>query len=103
MGDLVMALRVSSPRVDEQGQAVLEYILLIAIIVGFYMAVTVGMSKIGLAKKLMLPITGAFAATYQYGHPKAKGYDNGGPTYHPRAEGGENNFRIFFNPDSGGS
>src|SRR4051794_33120519 len=98
MGGLVMAFRAFPPPDGEQGQAVTEYILLIAIIVSFYMMVTAGLSKMDLANKLMLSITGPFAAAYRYGHPKAKGYDNGGPSYHPRAEGGENNFRLFFNP-----
>jgi hypothetical protein len=83
---------------NENGQAVTEYILMMAMIVSIYLLFTAGLVRIGLAKKLMQPMTDTFTATYQFGHPKAKGYDNGGPEYHPRALGGQNNFRIFFNP-----
>jgi hypothetical protein len=85
---------------EEEGQAVTEYILMMASIVSLYLLLTAGLVRIGLAKKLMRPLTEQFAATYQYGHPKAKGYDNGGPEFHPRAvsSSGQNNFRIFFNP-----
>jgi hypothetical protein len=43
---------------------------------------------------------GPYAAAYQFGHTQAKGFDDGGPKFHPRADGGENNFRLFLNPDS---
>jgi uncharacterized protein (UPF0333 family) len=85
---------------NEEGQAVTEYILLMAVILMIYLMVTTTMAKIGLAKKLTTPLTTSFAAIYQYGHPLAKGYQNGGPMYHPRVEGGDNNFRIFFNPET---
>jgi hypothetical protein len=99
VGDSPLALKLVR---NEEGQAFTEYILLIAIIVGFYLSITAGMARIGLAQKLMAPITGAFAATYRYGSPTAKGYgDPGGPINHPRIEQGSNNFRIFYNPDTG--
>lgn len=87
---------------DEEGQAVTEYVLMLASIVSLYLLLTAGLVRIGLAKKLMMPLTTQFAAIYQFGHPKAKGYDNGGPEFHPRVSspGGQNNFRLFLNPRS---
>lgn len=87
---------------NEQGQAFTEYILLVAIVVGIYVTVMTGLKKVGLAAKLTKPLQTDFAAAYRFGHPKAKGYDNGSsPTYHPRVDdGGDHNFRIFLNPKS---
>lgn len=46
---------------------------------------------------LFKPIKTDFARAYQYGHPKARGWDEGGePDYHPRATVPDGrNFRIF--------
>ena len=86
---------------NEDGQAITEYMLLLATIVMFYVMLAAMLTKTGLAKKLAQTVTGPFAATYKYGLPTAKGFDEGGPELHPRATGG-NNFRIFFNPKIGG-
>jgi hypothetical protein len=83
---------------NRDGQAITEYILLIAAIVSFYMIVLKGMGQFRLDEKLMTPVTGDFAKAYRYGHVKAKGYDDGGPENHPRAIGGRGNFRIFISP-----
>jgi hypothetical protein len=52
-------------------------------------------------EKLMLPVSGEFARIYQYGHPKAKGFEDGSPEWHPRWVGaqGDTNFRIFIVQD----
>jgi hypothetical protein len=50
-----------------------------------------------LAQKLSRPIKEDFSRAYRYGHPQAKGMDDGGPEYHPRALG-SNSFRVFVNP-----
>jgi hypothetical protein len=71
--------------------------LLIAAIVSLFGIVRVGLVRFRLTEKLMKPLTEEFARTYQHGHPKTKGYDDGGPSLHPRAVGG-NNFRLFANP-----
>jgi Flp pilus assembly pilin Flp len=83
---------------NEEGQAVTEYVLMLAAIVSLYLLMTAGLVRIGLAKRLMTPLTTQFAAVYRYGHPKAKGFDDGGPEYHPRAmsSSGQNNFRLFI-------
>lgn len=85
------------PLQNEQGQGTIEYILLLV-------AVTLGAStmfklfrEFRIAEKLTRPITHEYANIYTYGHPKAKGFDDGGPELHPRAIGGKN-LRIFFNP-----
>jgi hypothetical protein len=84
---------------DEGGQTGLEWLLLIFVIVGGFVTVTAGMDRYQLASKIARPINTTFKRTYQYGHPKAKGYDDGGPEFHPRAtDRGNNNFRIFINP-----
>jgi hypothetical protein len=83
----------------ESGQGTLEYILLLAIVAVGFSVVMRHFSNADLASNMMAPIKGPFAATYRYGHPKAKGWDDGGPEYHPRAtDKGNNNFRIFINP-----
>jgi hypothetical protein len=85
---------------ENLGQAITEYLLLISFVVGFYLIISLGLKKLDLEFKLTLPIKAAFASAYRYGHTQAKGYDDGGPINHPRAEVvGENNFRIFYNPD----
>jgi hypothetical protein len=85
---------------DESGQAFVEYILLIAILVGFFLTATKWITQKGIQKKFVEAIMRPYVSAYRYGHTQAKGYDDGGPTFHPRIETGENNFRIFLNPDS---
>lgn len=81
---------------NEEGQTVVEYILLLSIVVALFATASAGLRKMGLTKMLLNPLQQQFAKTYQYGHPKAKGLDDGGPEYHPRlVQGGNNNFRIF--------
>ncbi len=86
-------------RGHQEGQAAIEYILLISSIIGFYVLISQVLTQSGFDKKLTTMLTGPFAAAYKYGHPKAKGYDEGSPDYHPRVDdGGNNNFRLFLNP-----
>lgn len=81
----------------ESGQATLEYVLLLTIVVSFFMIVSQGLERLGLADKLLKPITQDFAYAYKYGHPDARGYDEGDPKMHPRIDT-KGNFRIFINP-----
>lgn len=84
---------------DQSGQAVIEYILLLSVIVSFVMIFRKGIERFDLANKLARPVVSSFAAAYQFGHPKAKGFDsNGGPAFHPRAPStqGEGNYRLFI-------
>lgn len=88
---------------SRSGQTTVEYILLISIILTGASLVYKGLEKLNLSSRFKKPISGEFARAYRYGHPQAKGYEDGedynsgGPDMHPRIDGG-NNFRIFFNP-----
>lgn len=81
----------------ESGQATIEYVLILTIIVSFYIALMNVIDRLKLAERLMGPIVGSYAMTYKYGNPKAKGFDEGTPENHPRAViGGK--VRLFINP-----
>lgn len=84
---------------DQSGQAVTEYILLLSIVVAAFLLLSKGITDVGLSGKLLTPVKEDFANTYRYGHPKAKGFEDGGPLNHPRAYtgGSNNNFRLFIN------
>jgi len=81
----------------DSGQATIEYVLILSILVGFYMVLITAIEKGRLAERLMGPIVGSYAMTYKYGHPKAKGFDEGTPENHPRAVS-EGKVRLFINP-----
>jgi hypothetical protein len=83
-------------RSKEEGQAILEYILLLSIVTGFFVMLMSGLGKFDVGGKLMKPLSSDFAHAYRYGHPKALGYDDGGPLKHPRAIDGTDSFRIFY-------
>jgi hypothetical protein len=93
-----MALKTTANS-PESGQAVIEYILLLVVVVGAYATLASWAAKYGLAQKLTAPVTGDFAKAYQFGDVKAKGYEDGTPERHPRAVGCQDCFRIFINPD----
>ncbi len=84
---------------NEKGQAMLEYVLLLSILAVLMLVVMRGVRGMGLSARLVDWISGPYKSAYAYGHPKAKGFDDGGPKFHPRSdEAGENNFRLFINP-----
>ncbi len=84
---------------DESGQAVTEYVLLLAITLVFFLALSRGLALFKVEEKIMRPISQSYARAYRYGHPEALGYDDGGPKKHPRAIApGTESFRIFINP-----
>jgi hypothetical protein len=82
---------------NRRGQAITEYILMLSIIGILFATVMMGLGDRRILESLARPVTEEFARTYQYGHPKAKGFDDGGPEFHPRARSGRNSFRIFIN------
>lgn len=87
----------------EKGQAVTEYILLLAVIVGFFGLALRFLRQQQIGKQFLRPVTESFNYAYSYGHPNARGpNDPGGPRKHPRyvtGEGdGRENLRIFINP-----
>ena len=78
------------------GQAIVEYMLLISMIsLGFFIFMK-SLSNSGLGETLITPVTGRFQRAYKNGNPEAKGFDDGGPVKHPRAEVGQGSFRIFI-------
>lgn len=82
----------------ESGQALTEYVILLSMVLWLFLMASSWISRLGLDRKMASMVTGPFAAAYTYGHTQAKGLDDGGPTNHPRIDGGDGNFRIFYNP-----
>ena len=80
------------------GQAVLEYILLLAIVVSLFGFVLNLLSGTNMMTNLKKPLEQTFTYTYRYGHPDARGQENGGPKYIPQYHDLDQNFRIFVNP-----
>jgi hypothetical protein len=84
------------------GQAITEYVLLLAMVVGLYSLLLKGLTQSGMLDRLKTPLEKDFKYTYQYGHPKARGQgDDGGPKYIPQllTDGKTDpDFRIFINP-----
>ncbi len=85
-------------RRDQSGQAMLEYVLLLSVIVGCVFLLREGIARFDVGDRLLRPLSESYARAYKYGHPKAQGFDEGEPKNHPRIETGENNFRLFLNP-----
>ncbi len=87
---------------SRSGQAVTEYVLLLAIVVFIFSSAMRLLSSGNAVVNIQKAFTEQFARTYRYGHPEARGLDDGGPLnlplYQP-ADGSEShNFRIFINP-----
>lgn len=82
---------------SQAGQAVVEYILLLAIVISIYSLIISRLSESNAFEALKKPLEKDYAFTYRYGHPKARGQEAGGPKYIPQYSTGEN-FRIFINP-----
>jgi hypothetical protein len=87
---------------SEEGQSIMEYILLLAIVVFFVGIIFDGLRNFKLVEKVVKqPLQEHYARVYRYGNSKAKGYEDGTPELHPRIEDPrDNNFRIFINPRS---
>ena len=80
------------------GQAVTEYILLLAIMLSLFTGFMSALSNSGAITALKKPLEKDFKFTYQYGHPAARGQGDGGPLYIPQHHDLQQNFRIFLNP-----
>lgn len=83
---------------NTEGQAVIEYILMLFVVLSAYMILVKGLTDGGAAQKLLQPIQQDFRRAYQFGHPKARGFEDGAPELHPRVQTGKDNFRLFINP-----
>ena len=86
------------PSLDQSGQTLFEYVLLLLTVVGSFLLVQRGLKTFDLQKKLMTPLSEEFAMSYKYGHPKAKGLDEGKVQNHPRLQCSNNCDRLFINP-----
>ncbi len=81
---------------NESGQSVIEYILLLAIVVGFFYSVFGAIRSWGLPDKFFGAYRETYASAYQFGDPRTRqrGSDY---EYHPRVfSNGQGNFRIFY-------
>lgn len=87
---------------SEQGQAITEYLLLLLILAISGAAVMRGIRGFGIGDRLTNWLTGSYRSSYTYGHPKAKGPNEGGPRFLPLATGGrgEGNGRLFISPEA---
>ena len=80
------------------GQAVTEYILLLAVLISIFSLILNLLGKTDVIANLKKPLEKDFAFTYRYGHPQARGQNDGGPKYIPQQHDPDQNFRIFVNP-----
>lgn len=85
-------------KLNQSGQATTEYILIVFFIAVAAVTVNAFLKRANVASRLMGNKSSLtqFQAAYKYGHPKAKGFDEGGPEYHPRFDSGGTNFRLFI-------
>ena len=78
--------------------------MLLAIVVMIFTAIMKKLGDSDAFTKLKRPFTEDFKYSYRYGHPKARGQEDGGPVNIPQYQGnpaaasGDHNFRIFINP-----
>ncbi|MBU6155017.1 MAG: hypothetical protein KGP28_12000 [Bdellovibrionales bacterium] len=86
---------------NRSGQAIAEYVMLLAIVVLIYSALLKSLGGSGSFQALRKPFVEQLKYTYRYGHPDARGQEDGGPRLIPQYSdlgGGTENFRIFINP-----
>ena len=83
-------------KVKSSGQALTEYILLLAIVISLYSLILSKLSQNSTLDALRKPFTQTLKYTYQYGNATARGQDDGGPTNIAQKDG--DSFRIFINP-----
>jgi hypothetical protein len=92
--------KIKFARPSISGQAVVEYILLLAIVVSIFAALLGKLASSDALTAMKTPFTVDYKYTYQYGYSKARGQTDGGPLYIPQYHDDEKNFRIFINPSS---
>jgi hypothetical protein len=89
-------------KIRQQGQALTEYVILLAIVVSIFSAMMRLLASGNAVTNLQKTFTEQYARTYRYGHPEARGQDDGGPLnlplYQPGDGSDSHNFRIFINP-----
>lgn len=88
---------------DESGQATVEYVLLMAMVVGIFLALQAFFQQTQLGEKLKTALFDKYSASYRYGHPDARANPDSTGQFQKQARfnNGRNdteNFRIFVNP-----
>ncbi len=81
---------------NQSGQALLEYVIMLLIVVSSYLFVVRGLMDAGITRLFVAPLKGEYGKAYQFGHPKGE-FDGSSGKNHPRFNGsGDNNFRLFL-------
>lgn len=88
---------ISKRKANQAGQSTIEYVLLIAVVISLAAILIPGLAP--LITKVETEFRTRYKATYRYGDPRTKGFDDGGPMWHARAStvgggGGTGNFRL---------
>jgi hypothetical protein len=81
----------------KSGQAITEYILLLGILVSLYSLFLRLLSDTKIADRIKSRLEKDYQYTYRYGHPEARGPDDGGVKNIPQHDPIDD-FRIFINP-----
>ena len=85
---------VINTRRKESGQSLVEYVLLIGIVVSLVFLLMPFLPRY--FERVQSYVGDRYKSSYRYGDPRAKGWDEGGPTSHVRADvAGGNNLRMF--------
>jgi hypothetical protein len=79
------------PMKNESGQAVTEYLMLVAISVVAFGLLMNAINQIGFMNLITSPMQSAFTRVYAYGHPLANGPGDGDTSKHPKLGG-----RLFY-------
>lgn len=83
---------------QEDGQTIVEYVLLLVFIVGAYVTVMKGLAQFDFAGKLNKKLTGTYASYYKYGNKETKSMpDEQSWQGHPQSP---DQFRIFISNGS---
>ncbi|MCM0605324.1 MAG: hypothetical protein KA715_04480 [Xanthomonadaceae bacterium] len=92
-------------RSQESGQASVEYIVLLAMVVLMFISLQAGLKSFKLGDKIKTVLFEKFSNAYRYGHPSARANVDGTGGYDRQARFSNNptgndsqNFRIFVNP-----
>ena len=84
---------------SKSGQALVEYVLLLAIVVAAYGIILKALTNSSVMTAMQAPFTKDYKYTYEYWHKDARGGQaDGGPLYIPQCSATDQNFRIFINP-----
>lgn len=90
---------------DESGQGSIEYIIVLAMVVGMFVALKAGLDSYKLGDKIKTALFEKFQNVYRFGHPDARSGIDGKSGFVKQARfsnspsgNDSQNFRIFVNP-----